>query len=169
MSKRGFFTLLALLSLGVGASAAEVTERVDLFSAGDGGVHTYRIPAIVQTQGGVLLAFAEARHNSRSDTGDIDLVVRRSTDGGRTWGETITVWDDGGNVCGNPCPVVDRRTGRVLLLSTWNNGKDPEKDIHARTSIDTRRVFLLYSDDEGLTWSAPREITASAKKKAWTW
>ena len=122
MSKRGFFTLLALLSLGVGASAAEVTERVDLFSAGDGGVHTYRIPAIVQTQGGVLLAFAEARHNSRSDTGDIDLVVRRSTDGGRTWGETITVWDDGGNVCGNPCPVVDRRTGRVLLLSTWNNG-----------------------------------------------
>ena len=169
MSKRGFFTLLALLSLGVGASAAEVTERVDLFSAGDGGVHTYRIPAIVQTQGGVLLAFAEARHNSRSDTGDIDLVVRRSTDGGRTWGEIITVWDDGGNVCGNPCPVVDRRTGRVLLLSTWNNGKDPEKDIHARTSIDTRRVFLLYSDDEGLTWSAPREITASAKKKAWTW
>lgn len=144
-------------------------EWQDLFKAGDAGVHTYRIPAIIRTQGGVLLAFAEARQKGGGDSGDIDLVVRRSTDGGKTWGETITVWDDGENVCGNPCPVVDRKTGRVILLSTWNNGKDPESAIHDRTSVDTRRVFVLYSDDEGLSWSAPREITGRVKKKSWTW
>ena len=164
------WVLCALLSLALTTvRAASGREGQDLFKAGDAGVHTYRIPAIIQTQGGVLLAFAEARQNGGGDSGDIDLVVRRSTDGGKTWGETITVWDDGENVCGNPCPVVDRRTGRVILLSTWNNGKDPEKAIHARTSLDTRRVFVLYSDDEGLSWSAPREITSSVKKKSWTW
>ena len=120
-----------------------------IYRKGDNGFDTYRIPATVRTAEGTILAFAEARKHSRSDTGDIDLVLRRSTDGGRTWGDIITVWDDGGNVCGNPAPVVDRETGRILLLSTWNNGKDHEKDIHLRTSEDTRRVFVLYSDDDG--------------------
>ncbi len=140
-----------------------------IFHKGENGVHTYRIPAIVQTRDGTVLAFAEARHDSGSDTGDIDLVLKRSTDGGKTWGQVITVWDDAGNVCGNPSPVVDRNTGRILLLATWNNGKDPEKKIHARESIDTRRVFCLYSDDDGLTWSKPKEITRSTKKRRWTW
>lgn len=140
-----------------------------VFRKGENGVHTYRIPAIVQTKAGTVLAFAEARHNSGSDTGDIDLVLKRSTDGGKTWGPIITVWDDAENVCGNPSPVVDRNTGRIILLSTWNNGKDPEKKIHSRESIDTRRVFCMYSDDDGLTWSKPKEITRSTKKNRWTW
>lgn len=140
-----------------------------VFRKGENGVHTYRIPAIVQTKAGTVLAFAEARHNSGSDTGDIDLVLKRSTDGGKTWGPIITVWDDAENVCGNPSPVVDRVSGRIILLSTWNNGKDPEKKIHARESIDTRRVFCMYSDDDGLTWSKPKEITRSTKKGGWTW
>ena len=72
---------------------------------------------MVQTNAGTILAFAEARKNSSKDTGDIDLVLRRSSDGGRTWGEIITVWDDAENVCGNPTPVVDRTTGRILLFS----------------------------------------------------
>ena len=140
-----------------------------VFNQGEKGVHTYRIPAIVRTQSGVLLAFAEARHGGSSDTGDIDLVVKRSLDGGKTWGEMITIWDDGANVCGNPAPVVDRRTGRVVLLATWNDGRDHEPAIHHRTSFNTRRVFCLYSDDEGLTWSEPKDITAQAKVPEWTW
>lgn len=151
-------------------NAQEVLRNTQvLFSKGYESVHTYRIPALVQTKDGTLIAFAEARQNSGSDTGDIDLVARRSEDGGKTWGEIITVWDDGGNVCGNPCPVVDYETGRVILLSTWNNGKDNEKIIHARKSIDTRRVFVIYSEDDGLTWSEPKEITSSAKLPEWTW
>lgn len=140
-----------------------------VFRKGENGIHTYRIPAIVQTKNGTILAFAEARHNSGSDTGDIDLVLKRSTDGGMTWEPIITVWDDAENVCGNPSPVVDRETGRIILLSTWNNGKDPEKKIHSKESMDTRRVFCIYSDDDGLTWSKPKEITRSTKKSKWTW
>lgn len=166
--KKILFTIAVLLPcLGFAQLAPKFTET--LFSKGDCGVDTYRIPSMVQTKAGTILAFAEARRNSRKDTGDIDLVLRRSQDGGRTWGEIITVWDDAENVCGNPTPVVDRKTGRILLFSTWNNGLDIEKDIHARTSADTRRIFVLYSDDDGLTWSDAREITSSVKLPEWTW
>ncbi len=159
---------MLLLATELVSGGQTLTQDV-IFRKGENGIHTYRIPAIVQTQSGTVLAFAEARHNSGSDTGDIDLVLKRSTDGGKTWGPIITVWDDGGNVCGNPSPVVDRNTGRIILLSTWNNGKDFEKDINAKKSQDTRRVFCIYSDDDGLTWSTPKEITRSTKKKNWTW
>ena len=158
---------LVLMIWGYGLFAQP--HSISVFSAGENGVHTFRIPAIVQTRSGVLLAFSEARWSDGGDTGDIDLVLKRSTDGGKTWGEMITVWDDEQNVCGNPCPVVDRRSGDVILLATWNLGCDKEKDIHDRTSVDTRRVFCLRSGDEGLTWSAPKEITGQVKKQRWTW
>ncbi|MBQ7771746.1 MAG: exo-alpha-sialidase [Bacteroidales bacterium] len=140
-----------------------------VFQKGENGFDTYRIPAMVQAQDGTILAFAEARKFNRSDTGDIDLVLKRSTDGGKTWGEIITVWDDGGNVCGNPSPVVVSKTGRIVLLSTWNHGEDHTGAIRERTGKDTRRVYSMYSDDHGLTWSAPVEITSSVKLDEWTW
>lgn len=164
--------ITAICLLGVSVASGQQLPPVfseTIYKKGDNGFDTYRIPAVVQTPQGTILAFAEARKHSKSDTGDIDLVVRRSTDGGRTWGDIITVWDDGANVCGNPAPVVDRTTGRILLLSTWNDGTDHERHIHDRTAKDTRRVYLLYSDDEGLTWSAARELTPSVKKADWTW
>lgn len=71
---------------------------------------------------GSLLAFAEARRHGTADRGDIDLVVRRSADEGRTWGEMTVVWDDAGNTCGNPAPVLVRETGRIVLLACWNSG-----------------------------------------------
>lgn len=160
-----FITLM--VATAVTAFSQDFTSTV--FSKGDNGFDTYRIPAIVQAADGTLLAFAEARKNSRSDAGDIDLVVRRSEDGGRTWGEIITVWDEGENTCGNPAPIVDRETGRILLPMTWNLGTDKEKAIHRRESVDTRRVFLTWSDDNGLTWSPAEEITASVKLPEWTW
>jgi sialidase-1 len=64
---------------------------------------------------------------------------------------------------------VDRDTGTIWLLSTWNRGDDREPQIIAQTSKDTRRVFVLRSTDNGRTWSAPREITADAKLTNWTW
>ena len=159
-------TLCAMsLSAGLAFTAQAQDGDVVLFKKGDYNYHTFRIPALTQTKSGAILAFAEARKNSGSDTGDIDMVLKRSTDGGKTWSEMITVWDDAENVCGNPSPVVDERTGRIILAMTWNNGKDPEKNIHAKTSIDTRRVYVAYSDDDGLTWSEPREITAEAKSE----
>jgi sialidase-1 len=140
-----------------------------LFRPGDNGYKCFRIPAVVATKGGAILAFAEARRNHCGDADDIDLVVRRSEDGGRTWSPMAVVWDDGVNTCGNPAPVVDARTGRVLLLSTWNLGADHEPQIIDRSSKDTRRVFILHSDDDGRSWSTAREITKDVKRPDWTW
>ena len=101
MNKKICLFLAAVLALVCQTVVAQISRTL-IYSKGENGFNTYRIPAIVQTNKGTLLAFAEARKNSRSDTGDIDLVVKRSEDGGKTWGKIITVWDDGGNVCGNP-------------------------------------------------------------------
>ena len=160
-------TTAAMLVCAVSLTAQVPPTAV--FTKGEDGIDTYRIPAIVKAGDGTLLAFAEARRNSASDTGDIDLVLKRSSDGGRTWSAAITVWDDDENVCGNPSPVVDRNTGRIILLSTWNKGSDTEKKIHARTSKDTRRIYVQFSDDNGMSWSVPKEITDQVKLPEWTW
>lgn len=144
-------------------------ETVVVYTKGECGYDTFRIPAIVRAANGDLLAFAEARKDGAGDTGNIDLVVKRSSDNGATWGQMSIVWDDGDNVCGNPAPVVDKKSGRIIMPMTWNDGRDPEKAIHARTSIDTRRVFVTFSDDDGGNWSTPREITSQAKFDEWTW
>ncbi len=139
-----------------------------LFTSGQDGYPIYRIPALAVTPKGTLLAFCEARHSS-SDHGDIDLLVKRSTDQGKTWSPQIIIWDDAANTCGNPCVVVDRSTGTIWLLATWNRGADSERSIIDRTSSDTRRIFVTSSTDEGITWAKPREITADVKKPNWTW
>jgi len=133
------------------------------------GSHTYRIPALLVSKKGTLLAFAEARRSGGSDTADIDTVVRRSEDSGKTWGPEIIVFDEGKNVAGNPCPVVDQSTGRIWILTTWNSGKISEGRIKAGLGEDSRRVFVMYSDDDGKTWAEPNEITASVKRKHWSW
>jgi len=151
-----------------GSSAAELTQT-DLFVQGEGGYHTYRIPALLVTQKGTLLAFCEGRKNSRSDTGDIDLLMKRSTDGGKTWSNQQVIWDDGPNTCGNPCPVVDEKTGTIWLLLTHNRGDDNERDIKTKNSKGTRTVWVCKSTDDGQTWSNPVEITDSVKKPEWGW
>jgi Neuraminidase (sialidase) len=159
------FTLKELDAL----AAESGPQKTDLFVAGRDGCHTYRIPSLIVTKKGTLLAFCEGRRNSRSDTGDIDLLLKRSTDGGKTWSNGRIVWDDSANTCGNPCPVIEQESGTVFLLLTWNRGDDHESAIKKNTSRDTRRVFVCRSDDDGLTWSDPAEITASAKRPEWRW
>ena len=140
-----------------------------IFEGGNEGYKCFRIPAVVTTKKGALLAFAEGRKNGCSDTGSIDLVMKRSTDGGKTWGKLEVLWHDEGNTCGNPSPVVDRTTGDIFLLSTWNLGEDHESEIIAQKSKDTRRVFVIKSENEGKSWSAPKEITSDVKLPNWTW
>ena len=142
----------------------------DIFVGKNDGYHTFRIPAIVKTTKGTLLAFCEGRKNSGGDSGDIDLVLRRSLDGGKSWGRLQTVWDGGANTCGNPSPVVDPETGRIHLLMTWNLGTDTAAgDFNNGVAKDTRRVYYCYSDDDGRTWTKPVEITDQAKKPEWGW
>jgi sialidase-1 len=118
---------------------------------------------------GTLLAFAEGRRTSAGDSGDVDLVVKRSRDGGETWSSLQVVGDNGPNTFGNPCPVLDRRTGTIWLLTTQNLGSDHEKDIVAGTSQAGRTVWVMKSDDDGVTWSSPTDITGSVKQAGWTW
>lgn len=111
---------LGLAHCGTAGEMMPVQE--DIFISGTGGYHTYRIPALAVTREGVLLAFAEGRKNSRSDIGDIDLLLRRSLDGGRSWLPVQLLWDDDANTCGNPTVVVDRRDGTIWLVANHNLG-----------------------------------------------
>lgn len=173
--KAAFVATLALIfsaSASPRARASEANEPLAttcVYTSGQGGYHTYRIPSLLVTTRGSLLAFAEGRKGGRGDAGDIDLLLRRSTDLGKTWQPIQTVWDDGPNTCGNPCPVLDRETGTIWLLLTWNRGDDVEPKIIAQQSRDTRRVFVTSSSDDGVTWSQPREITVDVKQTNWTW
>jgi sialidase-1 len=162
---KSFAFLLSIATACLGASI----EFTDVFRAGQDDYHTYRIPAIVVTTNGTMLAFCEGRKSSRSDSGDIDLLVKRSTDGGKTWSAQQLVWSDGENTCGNPAPVVDESSGIVWLLMTWNAGFDKEDQINYLKARDTRRVFIIHSADNGTTWTKPTEITLSVKKADWGW
>ena len=124
-------------------------SRVDVYVGGRDGYHTYRIPSLVVTTQGTVLAFCEGRKNSARDYGDIDLLLKRSTDNGRTWSEQIIVHEEGGDAeitIGNPCPIVDRK-GIIHLLFTRNN----------------QRLFYTCSTDDGRTWAEPREHTSILK------
>jgi len=142
---------------------------VDVFVAGQQGYQTYRIPSLLVSAKGTLLAFAEGRKNGRSDSGHIELVLKRSMDNGRTWSGLVVVASDPPNTIGNPCAVLDRQTGRIWLLMTRNLGSDTEREIIAGKSKDTRRVLVSFSDDDGVNWSKPIDITASVKLPKWTW
>lgn len=157
-----------MLALAAPVRAAE-PAHTPVFVAGQGGYHTYRIPSVIVTPKGTLLAFCEGRKAGRGDAGDIDLLLKRSSDGGKTWGEARVVWDDAGNTCGNPCPVVDAKTGTVWLLMTHNLGKDTEAKIVGGTSTGSRTVWATKSTDDGLSWAKPVEITKDVKKPGWTW
>ena len=161
-----------MLAASGGFRIQEVRDAVshnEVYVAGEGGYHTYRIPSLIVTPKGTVLAFAEGRKGGAGDSGNIDLVLRRSTDGGVSWSSMQVLVDNGPNSASNPCPVVDRNTGTIWLLSTRNLGTDRESDIIAGTSQATPTVWVMTSQDEGATWSTPVEITSSVKAQDWTW
>jgi len=143
-------------------------RQTDLFVSGEGGYHTYRIPALIVSQKGTILAFCEGRKHSRSDSGKIDILLRRSLDNGETWGEAQVVAEDGEKVtCGNPCPVVDRRDGAIHLPFCKNFADGPEGMIVEGRA--PRTVWMTRSADDGATWAGPEEITRDVKAPSWTW
>ncbi|MFE3038384.1 exo-alpha-sialidase [Streptomyces canus] len=148
--------------------SARGLEQQILFKADrDPGYACFRIPAIVRTAAGTLLAFAEGRVLNCGDASDIDIVLKRSTDGGRTWGPLQVVSEGAGDTHGNPAPLVDRGTGRVLLAETYNPGRTDSGNCRAPCE---RTPHLQYSDDDGRTWSAPRDLSdelLAAQRTSW--
>ncbi|MFD9075271.1 exo-alpha-sialidase [Streptomyces lasiicapitis] len=168
-------TALAALALppalsGGSAEAADKAPRAPfdqqiLFKASqDPGYSCFRIPAIVKTVKGTLLAFAEGRVNDCSDAGDIDLVLKRSEDGGRTWSPMQVINEGGGDTHGNPAPVVDVETGRVVLAETYNPGRTDGKNCEVPCE---RTPYMQYSDDDGETWSKPRDLSDDILPESW--
>ena len=162
MNRRAFLMASAAPLLGA-------EQQTSVWRAGEGNYHTHRIPAVVRTKRGTLLAFCEGRRGGAGDSGDIDLLLKRSFDGGGTWSETTVVADLGTDTIGNPAPVVDRRDGAIHLLLTRNPGSVREDQIIDRTTSATRTVWTTVSRDEGGTWTQPRDITADVKRPEWTW
>jgi len=178
MNRRALLSLSILWFFGssvLGSSAATAAEpllvQTDLFQAGQDGYAIYRIPGIVCTAQGALLAYCEARKSSRGDWGTIDILLRRSTDGGKTWSERRKIADvpgpktknpvalaqqlaDAGEVTyNNPVAIVDR------LAST--GGKSV---VHFLFCLEYARCFYMRSDDDGQSFGKPVEVTSAFDK-----
>lgn len=140
--------LVVVCCLSARGNALEV-EQQSLFVGKQGGYHSCRIPAIVVTGKGAVLAFCEARKSSAADNGDIDLAVRRSFDQGKTWQPMELLYEEGGSeaiTIGNPCPIA-AADGTIHLLFCRNN----------------QAAFVMKSTDDGKTFSKPVEITESLR------
>ena len=128
---------------------------------------SFRIPSVVVSQTGTVLAFCEGRVVA-SDHAQNDIVLKRSTDGGKTWGNIQVLHDDGANSLNNPQAVVVHETGRIIMMYQ----RFP-LNCHERCVVpgyeDTAagvicRCYVVYSDDDGLNWSIPQEITQQVKR-----
>lgn len=148
--------LAALMSLGLvlgglpsTAQAAPRTCTSTPFRSNPGKHVVYRIPAIVVTTRGTVLAFAERRRSTSpsADTGDVEVVLARSTDRGCHWSTPRRIADRGRDTVGNPVPVVDRTTGTVLLFTVLRarGGGTTAHGLHLQRSNDDGRTFTRHS------------------------
>lgn len=154
--RAALFAALAALPAAALAATPASPGQTTLWTAGLDGYHTYRIPALLVTTRGSVLAFCEGRKTGSGDHGDVDLLIKRSTDGGHTWSPHSIVHEEGADAqitIGNPCPVEDAKTGTLWLPFTRDN----------------KAVFVTSSTDDGKTWSAPRDLSAATMKPGWTW
>ena len=163
MTKSLALLTMPLLSIACTMSPPEPSLiHIDVFQAGKEGYHTYRIPVVETGPDGSLMVFAEGRKYNRHDPGthenDIDLVYKRSTDNGKTWSKMIVLDDPGERWAScNPVTVVDRTTGRIWLLH--GRTKPDRSSVTARAGTDDSQAWVRYSDDNGMNWSEPLDIT----------
>lgn len=154
------------------AAAGANVDATTLFEGGKGGYHSYRIPAIVTSRSGTLLAFAEGRKSSSKDYGNIDIVLRRSTDNGKTWSAIESIFSKDDGTCGNPTPVVDRDTDTVWLFASYNDAAHNQFGADGLKKIDSygdRRLFTLVSRNDGRTWTDTTDRTTSLVPKGYAW
>ncbi|MCE9562767.1 MAG: glycoside hydrolase [Planctomycetes bacterium] len=159
---------IALLLAFIVESQAQ-DAPVHLFVSGKEGYPRYRIPSLLVAPNGDLLAVCEGRKDGGGLKGKIDIVLKRSSDLGKTWSKIVVVASDGDNTLGNPCLLADRKTGMVWMGLTRSLGTDTEEGIVAGTSKERTRVLVTSSKDSGKTWSEPLNISETARDPKWTW
>lgn len=138
---------------------------IPVFVSGQEGHKSYRIPAIIHLPDGKLLAFCEGRVHNAGDFGDINIVLKTSTDKGKTWSALQTVVDYDQLQAGNPAPVVDLLdpaypNGRIFLF--YNTGNNHEGEV--RKGHGLREVWYKTSVDGGTTWTDPVNITTQTHR-----
>lgn len=138
----------------------KIMAQVPVYVSGTDGHKSYRIPAIIKNGAGELLAFAEGRVKGSNDFGDINIVLKKSADNGKTWGSMTTVVDYNDLQAGNPAPVLDNSDpnfpkGRIFLF--YNTGNNHEGEVRKGKGI--REVWYKTSTDGGDTWSEGVNIT----------
>jgi sialidase-1 len=151
--------ILSILALCFGKIFAQ-SKAIPIYVSGTEGYKSFRIPAIVTAKNGDLLAFCEGRVHGSGDFGDIKIVLRRSSDNGKTWSNLQVVASNDTLQAGNPAPVVDLTDprfpqGRIFLFYNTGNGHEMEM----RKGIGHRDVLYKTSMDNGKTWSEPTDIT----------
>jgi sialidase-1 len=140
-------------------------KSVPVYISGNEGYRSFRIPAIIRLTDGQLLAFAEGRVGGSGDFGNIDIVLKRSSDNGKTWSSIEKVIDYDSLQAGNPAPVVDLTDpqyplGRIFLF--YNTGNNHENEI--RYGKGMREAWYIASSDMGISWSQPVNITKQVHK-----
>ncbi len=153
--------ITVILSGLCGSVAAEpILEKNDVFPAGMNGIARNRIPGIVVTPKGTVLAYAEARKNSSSDWGEIEVHMRRSLDGGRTWEPGKQIAHSADRIEGNPTKAsggeTDQTVNNPVAIVDLETGA-----IEFLYCVNYARCFSMRSSDDGVTWSKPAEITAT--------
>ncbi len=157
---------LLLSLLAATAIAADSPEFSDAFVGGQDGYPAYRIPAVIVSKAGTVLALAEARQNL-GDQAQNDIVLKRSTDGGRTWGKLQLLHDDGAHSLNNPTVVQEQKSGRIFVWYQRIPSHLKEHSKETATGFDGPNVYrnlIVTSDDDGLTWSQPLDVTATTKR-----
>jgi len=158
-------TALILIAAALHA-APPLMEKQDLFQAATGGYAFYRIPGIVVTPKGSILAYCEARKSERGDWGTIDILLRRSTDQGRTWSAAQKIAEVEGPKQKNPVALAQKLADTTDV--TYNNPvaiPDAKTgSVHFVFNLEYMRAFYMRSDDDGQTWTKPLEITSAFEK-----
>ena len=155
-----FFTIIFLCFFCKGNAQNPIT----VFEAGKDGYQSFRIPAIIEYKH-ELLAFAEGRVHGPADFGDVDIVLKKSKDGGNTWGPLMVVASNNHLQAGNAAPVVDLTDpaypgGRIFLF--YNTGNQTEASIRKGNGL--REVWYKTSIDGGNSWSNPVNITTQVHR-----
>ena len=160
--------VLFILGNGPTTAAEPLLVQTDLFEAGKDGYALYRIPGIVCTATGTLLAYCEARKSNRGDWGTIDIMLRRSTDGGRTWGPRQKIADVPGPKSKNPVALAQKLAtdGEVtynnpVAIVDHQSSVGGKSVVHFLFCLEYMRCFYMRSDDDGQTFSTPVEITTT--------